>query len=546
MVAPPAKSIAHYEGHPSIATGGKVGGNSAPLPSAAWIILAGAIVRLGLSALLDPGADEAYAMAVAAQWQLSWFDHPPMVFWWVKAMRTIAEPIFGGPVPVPVLRLPFVLAFTMTSVVMFDLTSRRWGPRAGLWMLLALSLAPFFAVSAGSWMVPDGPLLLFLSLTAWLLDKILFSECSPGRERRLWLTAGLTLGLAGLSKYHAVLFAVGAAAFVLSTPHRQRLMRPAPWLAIVIMALVSSPVFLWNAQHGWVSLRFQMARGLGSGGADWVGLARSVLGQMAYLGPLTLIASLAATTSLLRRDGARFGPAAFLAALALPSVSFFSLVAFWGGDALPHWQMPGWMFLLPLLGHVIASLEGSRRKVYGPARACVFLAAGMLTVAILTVVALRSVPPSPAMIARLGLNHFLQESSTWHGLVEGLTRRGLLPPAGSAANAQNRPLVVAFNWIDASRIAEALGPRVTVLVFGHDPRGFAFLADPSDWSGRDVLLIGRAQLFDRGLRLASPHFERIERQLPVELEIGNGIVFEAELAVGHTFLSNYPLPYPEP
>lgn len=511
---------------------------------AALVIVAGTLIRFGLAALLDPGIDEAYAMAVAAQWQLSWFDHPPMVFWWVKAMREIAEPFFGWDVPVLVLRLPFVFAFTITSVVMFDLTHRQWGPRAGLWMVLALSLAPFFLVSAGSWLVPDGPLVLFLSLTAWLLDRILFSEHAPASECRLWLAAGITLGLAGLSKYHAALFAAGAAAFLLATPHRRRLMAPAPWLAAAIAGLVVSPVLIWNGQHDWVSFLFQSSRGAGSGGPNWSGLARAVFGQAAYLGPWTLIAALAATISLLRLRGARAGPVTFLAALGLPSIILFTAVPLLGGDALPHWQMPGWLFLLPILGHAIASLEARRHQPHRAAISFAFTATAILAFAIFAGTLIRYTPPSSALISRLGLNTFLEESLTWRGLAEKLAERGLLPAPTPLTTALDRPLVVAFNWTDASRLAEALGQRATVLVFGDDPRGFAFLADPAVWVGRDVLFIGRPDAFARGLRTALPHFSRIDRQPPVAVKIGNQVLFEMDVATGHNLLSRFPLPYP--
>lgn len=509
---------------------------------AATVILVGTLVRLCLAALLDPGVDEAYAVAVATQWQLSWFDHPPMAFWWVKAMREISEPLFGDDVPVLVLRLPFVLAFTITSVVMFDLTRGLFGPRAGVWMVLALSLAPFFVVSAGSWLVPDGPLVLFLSLTAWLLSRILFFERAPASERQLWLAVGLTLGLAGLSKYHAALFAVGAAVFILATHHRRRLMTPAPWLAVAITGLVASPVFIWNAQHDWVGLLFQSSRGVGSGGTNWLGFARSVFGQLAYLGPWTVIAALAATISLLWIRGSRAGPVAFLAALGLPPIILFTAVPLWGGEALPHWQMPGWLFLLPILGHAIALLEARRHQLHRAVRGIAVIAATVLAIAIFAVALIRYKPPSSALIARLGLNSFVEESSTWRGLAENLAERDLLPPADTMV--QTRPLVVAFSWVEASRLAEALGPRATVLVYGDDPRGFAFLADPAALIGRDVLFIGRSGAFDRGLRSIRPYFTRIDRQASVAVEVANQILFEAEVAIGRSLVAPYPLPYP--
>lgn len=521
-----------------------------PRPSATRAALAvlavGLLARLGLAALLDPGVDEAYAIAVSRQVQLSWFDHPPMAFWWVAAARALATPWLGDPLPAVVLRLPFVLAFTATSWLLFDLTRRLWGPRAGLWALVAATLAPFFFASAGSWVVPDGPLVLFLAATARILVEILFFRPEGLAERRLWLLAGLCLGLAGLSKYHAALFAFGAFAFLLATPHRFHLARPAPWLAAAVAAIVVSPVLIWNADNGWVSFLFQSSRGGGGKGISWPGLGRAVLGQMAYLAPWTLIAAVAATVSRLRAEKSLAGPTAFLTALALPSILIFTAVPLRGGDALPHWQMPGWLFLLPVLGKAIAAREA---KVGAPSRLAHGFAVAttaLLAAAVGAVLFLRFAPASLDLPAKLRIEGFLSESLRWRGLSETLVARGLLPrtPPPPGAAATDRPLVVAFHWIDAARIAEELGDRATVAVFGPDPRGFAFLSNPADFVGRDVLVVGRPRTYDRGHAALLPYVERLDLQEPIDIRHGDTRLFQAEIAIGRRLKRPYPLPYP--
>jgi hypothetical protein len=321
-------------------------------------------------------------------------------------------------------------------------------------------------------------------------------------------------------------------------------MKPAAWGAVILAGFVVLPVLIWNVQYDWVSFQFQSSRGLGSGGTNWSALARSVVGQMAYLGPWTLVAALAATISMPSARWTSAGPAAFLAALGLPSIILFTAVPLWGGDALPHWQMPGWLFLLPILGHAIASREARRRQPHRTARIFAVTAAAVLAVAIVAVALFRYAPPSSALIARLGLNTFLEESVTWRGLADNLFERGLLPAPTPVVTSQDRPLVVAFHWMEASRLAEALGSRATVLVLGNDPRGFAFLADQAAWIGRDVLFVGRPRTFARNLRSARAHFTRIDRQPPVSVQIGDEILFKAEVAIGRNLISPYPLPYP--
>ena len=38
--------------------------------------------------------------------------------------------------------------------------------------------------------------------------------------------------------------------------------------------------------------------------------------------------------------------------LGLPAIVLFTLVPLWGDRGLPHWQMPGWLLLYPVLGEI--------------------------------------------------------------------------------------------------------------------------------------------------------------------------------------------------
>lgn len=511
-------------------------------PPVVFALLAvGAAARLALSVIVEPGLDEAYAIAVANLHQLSWFDHPPMTFWWVAAMRALATPLFGPDVPAWILRLPFVAAFTLTSWALFDLTRRLFGARAGLWALTALTLAPFFLLAAGSWLVPDGPLVLFLTLAARALAILLFERPEPARAGRLWLALGLFLGLAGLSKYHAALFAVAALVFVAATPHRRLLASPRPWIAVLLAGLVVSPVVIWNAENDWVSFLFQAGRG-GGGRTNWVGFGRQILGQLGYLAPWTLIGAVVATVAALRAERRLDGPAGFLLALAILPIALFTVVPLLGGDGLPHWQMPGWLFLLPLLGRGIAAAEArGERRLPRLARGFALLAAGTLAVAAVVVAGLRLVPPSPEIVARFRLEKPLAEATSWTGLADALARRGLLAPDPQGCP----PVVVAFRWIEAARIGEALGPRATVAVFDDDPRGFAFLSDPRDFVGRDLVLIGRPETFARGLSETIGRFVRIDEEPPIRVGLGGAPLVEIDVAVGRALRDPPRLPYPK-
>src|SRR5262249_52774693 len=142
------------------------------------------------------GVDESYTLAISRGLSLSYFDHPPL-HQWIGHFAALA---FGESAAA---RLPFVALFAATGWIYYRLTLDLFGPRAALVALFALNAAPFFFASAGSWIVPDGPLLLALAAAAWAVARLFFAA-PLGRVRvwRLWLAAGVCLGLAGLSKYN--------------------------------------------------------------------------------------------------------------------------------------------------------------------------------------------------------------------------------------------------------------------------------------------------------------------------------------------------------
>jgi 4-amino-4-deoxy-L-arabinose transferase-like glycosyltransferase len=77
----------------------------------------------------------------------------------------------------------------------------------------------------------------------------------PGGTTKQWLLAGLAAGLGFLCKYSAVyLIFCWALFFLLWTPARIHLKKPGPYLALLIFALCTLPVIIWNSQNGWITV----------------------------------------------------------------------------------------------------------------------------------------------------------------------------------------------------------------------------------------------------------------------------------------------------
>lgn len=454
------------------------------------ILVAGFLFRLAFSRLLSPSVDEAYTVVMSRHLALSYFDHPPMMFW----MAGLGRWLSGGESRVAV-RLPFLLAFAGTTALVGLLASRLFSRAAGLWAAAVLNLTLFFAVCAGGWILPDGPLLLWAAAAAMSLARALFDN--RGESAWPWCAFGVFTGLALLSKYHGVILPAGAGLFLLtSAPHRFWLRRPAPYLAGAIALVVFSPVLIWNATHDWASFRFQAGRGAVplTAGTPFLG---SLGGQLGWMLPWIWVPLLLVFASALR-SGPREPRGWLLACLAAGPILGFTFLTLLGRPGLPHWTAPGYFFLFPLLGAELArrAAAGSpwpRRWLVGSLAGFV-LVTGVLYSQTATNWIGRAAP------RLLGVGDPTLDLVAWDDLAPRLESFG---PQASG-------LVVAGSlWSDAAKISYALGPRVPVVCIGEDPRGFRYLTDPQALVGRDVLLVVRRRPGPEPTRAYAPYFERV-------------------------------------
>jgi 4-amino-4-deoxy-L-arabinose transferase-like glycosyltransferase len=431
------------------------------------ILTAFFVARLFFAFALGFGIDESYTIAISRRLSLSYFDHPPLHLWIAHFAALAAGENVAA-------RIPFVTLFLATGWITYRFSSRLFGPQPALIALFALNVTPFFFASAGSWIVPDGPLLFGLATAAWAASRLFFAE--PREEAsawRLWLIIGVGLGLAGLSKYSAVLTAGGLAAFLLISPRRRHwLKHPAPYVSACVALAMITPVILWNARHGWASFEFQGARGVPSGGLRPAQFLAMVLGEVAFLSPWIFAPLVAGLASAFRRRGdERY---LFLLCLGLPPIVLFTLTPLWGGRGQPHWTMPGWFFAFPLLGAWVAQLGVS----VGALRRWAFVSSALLaTIAGVAVVQASTGWPWVTLTARSRLADPMLEAFAWRDLTK--------------ASIFDRPpsFIISTKWSDAGKIALAFGPRIPVFVLSNDPRGWAFLDESGSFVGQSGVIV---------------------------------------------------------
>ena len=486
------------------------------------LIAGSTLLRLIMARFIGLGTDESYSIAAAGVLHASYFDHPPMHYWIVH----LFEPVLGRG---RAARLPFILLFAGSSWLMYRLTRSLFGGAAGAWAVFSLNVAAFFTVAAGGWVLPDGPLVFALLAAAGVLAD-LWVKPEPTRADlwRSWLLAGVWIGVAALSKYQAALFCLGIGLFLITSPaHRRQLLSSAPYAAGLFTLVILSPVLIWNAQHGWASFAFQAGRGAPGHGFHPLGWLEALAGQMALLLPWIFVPLVVAAWQAFRA-GPTDTPRWIGLTLALPTIAIFTLAPVFGPKGLPHWSMPGWLLLFPLLGQYLArgAFDRGWRRVW-----CI----GALAFALLV----GAVATGEAATGFLGADFPkawkkgdpTAESIEWTGARTGLAQRGLLKPGG--------PFIVALKWNEAGKIDQALGDLEPVTVFSDDPREYRYRYPLTAFVGRDALIIGRIETVKARAAALSPYFRSMTPLAPVW--VGRGGRGEIQLGVisAHDLLRPY-------
>jgi len=436
-------------------------------PQAVLLIIAtGSLLRLVLAHAVGLGVDESYMAGISRQFHWSYFDHPPLHAWLAGGWAEIF-----GESPLA-LRLPFIVLFAGTTWLMYALTAEAYGERAGLWAVIAFSLAPVFTLSTASWVLPDGPLMFFLLLAAVLTRRAL-TAANDSAAWLYWLGAGAAGGLAMLSKYLAIFFFAGAGLYLLtSQAYRLWLTRPQPWAGIALACLIFAPVIVWNVQNDFASFAFQGVRARPES-LKMTWLLQGIGGQLLYLMPWIAIALFIA---IIKAVPGRQPPDSFFVLLSAPAIGIFLVLAF-VTRILPHWAMAGWLFAFPLLGRDLAALAAGQARILK----YVTVATTALLIGFFALAATQAQSgwASRYIVSKKDPTIDLYD---WRDLAALVAERNLVPTNG---------FIAAGHWIEAGKINYALADKAAVLCLCDDPRGFAFLHDRGDYVGTNALLLSR-------------------------------------------------------
>ena len=402
------------------------------------------LLRLAVAAVVPLAPDEAYYWIWSRALAPGYPDHPPMVALWIRLGTMIAGQDALG------VRLLGPLSAALGTLLLADAAERLFPARNAGPIAAALLNATLLFGAGTVIMTPDTPLLFFWTAALWAAVRTMTGG------QGWWLVLGLFAGFALASKYTAVLLVGGAGLWMLVVPlDRRKLLRPAPWLALLIAVSVFLPVLWWNADHGWVSFLRQGGRV-----ADWAPdramryLNELVWGQIGLATPLVFVLCAAGAVVAAQHAWRNRDPAwTLLALLILPGVLVFVQHAF-GDRVQGNWPA----VLYPAAAVAAAGLSGPMwQRWFMPAVVLGFAASFSLYAQ--AAFSLMPLPPKFDPVAR--------ELAGWDGLASEVA---------AVAKQQGAAIVIAPQYAVASELAWEM--RGGVRVIGDDPRWELFELPP--------------------------------------------------------------------
>ncbi len=250
------------------------------------LLAATGALKLLAASLVPMTGDEAYFILWGRHPDYGYYDHGPMVGWWLSALLQVSDA--PGWLRLPAVVIPLAVAVWLRRALR-PCGDAKADLAASMFLLSPLNLANFLIAT-------DTPLFAFA-----VAAGIVALEADRRGRAGLWLAAGFLLGLAFLAKYLAVVMGIAWMAWQLLRP-APRGWRPIGWVLLGALPPVAVNV-LWNHHHGWTNLLFNVLTRNDDAGIKPASPFVYLLLWSVLLGP-TLVPLLVAG---LRRHGLRDG-----------------------------------------------------------------------------------------------------------------------------------------------------------------------------------------------------------------------------------------------
>jgi 4-amino-4-deoxy-L-arabinose transferase-like glycosyltransferase len=284
------------------------------LPNSALLILLAVLtaMRLAIGASQGLVFDEAYYRLWALNPSFGYYDHAPMVAWWIALGRAIF-----GDTPLGI-RVLGPLSAAIGSLLLWRMAAILFSARIADRALLIFNAMIMIGIGSII-MTPDIPNVFFWGVTLWTL-----AEFRVSRNPFWWLATGLAGGLCLDSKYSGLFLGLGILLWLITDPVARPSFRSWQlWAGGALALILFAPVFMWNAAHDYVSFAKQLSRATTAESFEPRFLPNFVFGQWALMTPVIgSFAYLGFGQALMRFKPSRANGTMMLIATSLPFILY--------------------------------------------------------------------------------------------------------------------------------------------------------------------------------------------------------------------------------
>ena len=392
-----------------------------------YVIVLLLLTHLSIANYIGLSPDEAHYALYAKYLDWSYYDHPPMVGWIQYVFLSISSSELSlRMVPMASWLLTLFLLLKIGVKIRQKLNAQGFDGyvQKGIRLeIVVFGLSPMLHLLSVA-LVPDTlliPLVLMLMMATWNLLEI--DDSSSSHHWWSWIHLGVLLGLAGLTKYTAVVFVIPIGILLLQKFGWGLLLRRQFWTSCAIALVLITPVLFWNYQHAWISFAYQLNHAAGA--SEWLIRRCIVFVVVLFLvyGPLALMGF------VFKRGTVQAENKSIVHFFLLFSIPFLAFLIFLSGrgSTLPHWAAPAIVALMPLS---VIQLELFKRQFKNIFKIVV----------------------SFQLICTLGLGILLVRG----GFGEEIAEQKFSSTQTPASYAKNNPFADLFGWDEAGELAKKL------------------------------------------------------------------------------------------
>jgi undecaprenyl-diphosphatase len=288
-----------------------------------------------LTSPIDLSPDEAHYWEWSRRLDWSYYSKGPMIAYLIYLGTSVfGDTVFG-------VRVLAVVMSAASSCLIYLMARDLYDEKTGLASALLLQIVPLYSVF-GVLFTIDSPFIFFWVLSLYILHKLLERQLYKGCKTTFdyyWVLLGISVGLGLLTKYTMAFFMFSGLLFLLSSKDTRGLLKTSgPYIAVLVSLAVFSPVILWNAANGWVTLKHtagqaHVAEGLKISAIDFIEFVGS---QFGVITPILLVMIITALWKIRKTE-----KGAFLFWFSAPTLIFFILKSL-QGKVEANWALPGY------------------------------------------------------------------------------------------------------------------------------------------------------------------------------------------------------------